>query len=31
MVKLDESKIEVGDKHTVTLPNGKEITLQRIE
>jgi hypothetical protein len=31
MVKLDEQKVEVGEKHTVVLPNGKEISWQRVE
>jgi hypothetical protein len=31
LAKLDESSVRVGDKHTVTLPNGKEVTFQRME
>ena len=31
LVKLEESKVQVGDKNTVTLPNGKEIGFQRVE
>lgn len=27
---LEEAKIQVGDKHTVTLPNGKEVMFQRM-
>jgi hypothetical protein len=30
-VKLDESKLKLGDKNTATLPNGKTVTFQRIE
>ncbi len=31
LVKLDEEKIPVGEKHVVTLPNGKEVSWQRVE
>jgi len=31
LTKIDESKIKLGDKNTVTLPNGKEITFQLVE
>ena len=31
LVNLDESKVQVGDKNTVALPNGKEIGFQRVE
>lgn len=29
--KLAESKIKLGEKNTVTLPNGKQVTFQKIE
>ena len=31
LVKLDESKVKLGEKNTVTLPNGKVVTFQKTE
>ena len=31
LVKLDESKVKLGEKSTVTLPNGKVVTFQKTE
>ncbi len=31
LVKIDEAAVKVGEKHTVTLPNGKEVTFQKVE
>lgn len=31
LAKLDESKLKLGDKNTITLPNGKVVEFQKIE
>jgi hypothetical protein len=31
LVKLDESKVKLGEKNTVTLPNGRIVTFQKTE
>ena len=31
LVKIDEAAVKVGEKHTVTLPNGKEVAFQKVE
>jgi hypothetical protein len=31
LVKLDEDKVRLGEKHTVTLPNGKEVLFEKVE
>jgi len=31
IVKLDEAKMKLGEKHSVTLPNGKAVTFQKTE
>jgi len=31
LVRLDESKVQVGEKNSATLPNGKEVGFQRVE
>ncbi len=31
LAKIDEDAVKLGEKHTLTLPNGKEVTFQKVE
>lgn len=31
LAKLEETKMKLGDKHSLTLPNGREVTFEKIE